>query len=54
MDQLLCFYFCLSCYTAVLLKFNLSYCAQYYAQEQELWADYYAINIQFASTVQCM
>ena len=52
MDQLLCFYFCLLCYTAVLLNLTVSYCAQHYAQKKELWADYYALNIQFASKVQ--
>ena len=34
----------LICYAAVLLIFT--YYAQYYAQEQELWSDYYAIYIQ--------
>ena len=32
------------CFAAVLLKFT--YYAQYYAQEKELWSDYYAIYIQ--------
>ena len=39
--DLLCFYFYPLCYAAVLLKFT--YYAQYYAQEQEL----YAIHTQF-------
>ena len=39
--SLLCFYFYPLCYAAVLLKFT------YYAQEQELLSDYYAIYIQF-------
>ena len=43
--NLLCFYFCPLCYAAVLLKFT--YYAQYYAEEQELLSDYYAIYIQF-------
>ena len=38
---LLCFSFYPLCYTVVLLKFT--YYAQYYAQEQELLSDYYAI-----------
>ena len=42
--SLLCFYFCLLYNATVLLKFT--YYAQYYAQEQELWSEYYAILIQ--------
>ena len=42
--SLLCFYFHLLCYAAVLLKFT--YYTQYYAQEQGLWSEYYAICIQ--------
>ena len=38
--SLLCFYFYLLCNAAVLLNFT------YYAQEQELLSDYYAIYIQ--------
>ena len=38
--NLLCSYFYPLCYAAVLLKFT------YYAQEQELWSEYYAIYIQ--------
>ena len=38
--SLLCFYFQPLCYAAVLLKFT--YHAQNYAQEQELWSEYYA------------
>ena len=38
--SLLCFYFYILCYAAVLLNFT------YYAQEQELLSDYYAIYIQ--------
>ena len=43
--SLLCVYFYLLCYAAVLLKFT--YYTQCYAQEQELLSDYYAIHIQF-------
>ena len=42
--SLLYFDFYLLYYAAVLLKFT--YYAQYYAQEQELWWEYYAIYIQ--------
>ena len=42
--SLLCFYFYLLCFAAVLLK--STYCAQHYAQEQEL-SDYYGAYIQF-------
>ena len=40
--SLRCFYFYPLCYAAVFLKFT--YYPQYYAQEQELLSDYYAIH----------
>ena len=43
--NLLCFYFYLLCYAAVLLKFT--YYAQYYAPEQDLLLGFYAIYMQF-------
>ena len=43
--SLLWFWFYSLCYAAVLLEFT--YYAQYYAQEQKLLSDYYAIHIQF-------
>ena len=43
-NQPLCFYFYPLFYAAVFLKFT--YYAQYYAQEQELLSDYYAIYTQ--------
>ena len=49
--SLLCFHFYPLCYTAVLLKFT--YSAQYYAQEQEFWSDYYVsyVHYKFAQTI---
>ena len=41
--------FYLLCHAAVLLKFT--YYAQFYAQEQKLWSDYYANYIQVCMNV---
>ena len=40
------------CYAAVHLK--ITYYAQYYAQEQELWSDYYVIYVPVNKTINYM